>query len=203
MFGKGIKKILVVIVSAFALVIGFIVRLTIRIIKKHTCSFVAVLILVVISDTGSILGTPYTFITSIIAWGFIVSIYAVGILISKQTQMWIAFVPYCAGWFTLISLFARIYRELGLIKNGEVVYDNGTCYYFSLVTWTTLGYGDIKPTDSARFFATAEAFFGYVFISLFVSLVILNATRQRKPKKKFPSKHKKKNPFHRPSIGHY
>jgi Ion channel len=43
----------------------------------------------------------------------------------------------------------------------------GDCLYFSLVTWTTLGYGDFRPTVPLRLFAAAEAVTGYVYMGLF------------------------------------
>lgn len=52
--------------------------------------------------------------------------------------------------------------------------------YFSLVTITTLGYGDLNPvTDGARYFATAEAVIGTIFLVTVVArLVSLFGTDQ-------------------------
>jgi Ion channel len=43
-----------------------------------------------------------------------------------------------------------------------------TCLYFSMVTWTTLGYGDVRPSDNARMLAASEAVLGYMFLGLWV-----------------------------------
>ena len=44
-----------------------------------------------------------------------------------------------------------------------------TCMYFSIVTFTTLGFGDIQPvTDAGRAVAGVEAFTGAFMIALFV-----------------------------------
>ena len=43
-----------------------------------------------------------------------------------------------------------------------------TSIYFSVVTFTTLGYGDISPTGVVRFIAALEAFAGSFTIALFV-----------------------------------
>ncbi|NJN82937.1 MAG: two pore domain potassium channel family protein [Caldilineaceae bacterium] len=40
--------------------------------------------------------------------------------------------------------------------------------YFSVVTFTTLGYGDIQPHGFARFLVSVEALLGIFLISLFV-----------------------------------
>jgi hypothetical protein len=45
--------------------------------------------------------------------------------------------------------------------------------YFSFVTLTTLGYGDIRPTtDVARVVATAEAVVGVMFVAVFISRLV-------------------------------
>ncbi len=44
--------------------------------------------------------------------------------------------------------------------------------YFSIVTWTTLGYGDITPIGTARLAASIEALLGYIMMaSLAVRLI--------------------------------
>ena len=55
--------------------------------------------------------------------------------------------------------------------------------YFSFVTLTTLGYGDIRPaSDVARMFATAEAITGQLFIAVFIARLIgAHAARSSKP----------------------
>ncbi|MGE4284995.1 MAG: potassium channel family protein [Phycisphaerae bacterium] len=74
----------------------------------------------------------------------------------------------------VILLFALMYYERGALKcpgydeNGLTLFDS---IYFSTITFTTLGFGDVfpSPTDSiARALAMVEAFCGTSFISLFV-----------------------------------
>jgi hypothetical protein len=43
------------------------------------------------------------------------------------------------------------------------------CLYFSIVTWTTLGYGDVVPTDASRMIAASEALVGYIFMAILIS----------------------------------
>jgi voltage-gated potassium channel len=48
-----------------------------------------------------------------------------------------------------------------------------TCLYFSFVTLTTLGYGDITPVgDVAHMFAVAEAVTGQLYLAIFVARLI-------------------------------
>ncbi|RQW62388.1 ion channel [Vibrio viridaestus] len=49
--------------------------------------------------------------------------------------------------------------------------------YFSVVTFTTLGYGDISPVGIARFVAAAEAFLGSFMMALFVVVFVKKMTR--------------------------
>lgn len=49
--------------------------------------------------------------------------------------------------------------------------------YFSVVTFTTLGYGDIAPVGVARFIAAFEAFVGSFTMALFVVVFVKKMTR--------------------------
>ena len=49
--------------------------------------------------------------------------------------------------------------------------------YFSVVTFTTLGYGDIYPVGFARFVAALEAFLGSFTMALFVVVFVKKMTR--------------------------
>jgi len=79
-------------------------------------------------------------------------------------------------WLAFVFIFAVIYFSGQLIAPagpGKIEYDtwNGflTCLYFSVVTFTTLGFGDIQPsTDAGRAVAGVEAFTGAFMIALFV-----------------------------------
>lgn len=52
-----------------------------------------------------------------------------------------------------------------------------SCVYYSVVTFTTLGYGDITPIGISRFIAAAEAFTGSFTIALFVVVFVKKMTR--------------------------
>ena len=49
--------------------------------------------------------------------------------------------------------------------------------YFSVVTFTTLGYGDIQPVGFSRFIATVEAFIGSFALALYVVVFVQKTTR--------------------------
>jgi uncharacterized protein YjbI with pentapeptide repeats len=56
----------------------------------------------------------------------------------------------------------------GFLKNNEIR-NFPDCLYFSLITFTTLGYGDFRPLEGwGRIFAGSEAFLGAIMMALFV-----------------------------------
>ena len=49
--------------------------------------------------------------------------------------------------------------------------------YFSVVTFTTLGYGDLVPVGPSRVIAAIEAFVGSFTLALFVVVFVKKMTR--------------------------
>lgn len=74
----------------------------------------------------------------------------------------------------LIVIFAAAYCQLGLVSatDGSPVSDRRTALYFSVITLTTVGYGDIVPSAAARPLVCVEALCGFVVFGVLVSLVI-------------------------------
>jgi hypothetical protein len=69
----------------------------------------------------------------------------------------------------LILGYAAAFAFLDLRgPEGLVGRDFAQCAYFSTVTFTTLGYGDIIPLGGARYLAATEAFLGAWMMALFV-----------------------------------
>lgn len=70
----------------------------------------------------------------------------------------------------LIFVFAGIYRGFGL-DGAKPLVAHDIALYFSIVTWTTLGYGDLAPARGIELLAALQAGLGYVFLGLIVGLV--------------------------------
>ena len=71
----------------------------------------------------------------------------------------------------LIFLFAGIYHGFGLINPGQPgPVSMSDSLYFSVVTWTTLGYGDFTPPVEIRLIAAMQALLGYTFFGIIVGL---------------------------------
>lgn len=51
------------------------------------------------------------------------------------------------------------------------------CIHFSIVTFTTVGYGNIVPINMSKLFSAIEMFFGVVFIALYTSTLVRKMTR--------------------------
>ena len=100
------------------------------------------------------------------------------------------------GAFTAISAHAALYYKNGLCEENGArcesalvmpMSDNGTretptvrdAMYFSVLTFTTLGYGDIRPEAPYRIAAALEALYGYVFLGLLVGLLANAASSGR------------------------
>ncbi len=69
----------------------------------------------------------------------------------------------------LVSYFALAHKFAGLTNAGSQT-SFADAFYFSIVTWTTLGYGDLLPIAEMRLLAAAEAVLGYVYFGIFVAL---------------------------------
>jgi hypothetical protein len=73
---------------------------------------------------------------------------------------------------TVIFAFASIYEKLGILSTstGKVSHDPTICLYFSMVTITTLGYGDFVPSPPARLFAGSEAVAGLFLVAALIAV---------------------------------
>lgn len=74
---------------------------------------------------------------------------------------------------TLYYLFG-VYGENGIVKNDWYV-----SAYFSIVTFTTLGYGDFKPVSTLRIVAATEAVVGYFYMAITVGAFIYAAIEEK------------------------
>lgn len=73
------------------------------------------------------------------------------------------------GLLVILS-FAGIY-DANLIKDCGDLLSPVRQIYFSMVTFTTLGYGDCKPTNGVELIAAFEALFSYAFFGAVVGTV--------------------------------
>lgn len=73
----------------------------------------------------------------------------------------------------LLVAFGWMYHMIGIIDNtvqgSPVITRFTTCLYYSIVTFTTLGYGDFYPQGPARVLAAMEALTGYLILGILAS----------------------------------
>ncbi|MEO1551301.1 MAG: potassium channel family protein [Pseudomonadota bacterium] len=72
-----------------------------------------------------------------------------------------------------ILSFAVLYRFLGISLGAECAASSALDHlYFSMVTFSTLGYGDFKPCETARLVAAAQAIYGNLHLGLIVGAAL-------------------------------
>jgi hypothetical protein len=77
-----------------------------------------------------------------------------------------------------IVLFSWGYCATGMTASGESRYDFAEALYFSVVTFTTLGYGDLTPaTRAGKLLAATEALSGIFFTGLFLVTFVKRFSR--------------------------
>lgn len=73
----------------------------------------------------------------------------------------------------MVGTFALVYSGIGLLDNTSddqhVVHSFPIALYYSVVTFTTLGYGDFYPMGIGRVLAAAEAAIGYLVLGVIAS----------------------------------
>lgn len=82
------------------------------------------------------------------------------------------------GYFVLALLFATLFRTIELLAPGSFSLTSaenpaGEFLYLSLITITTLGYGDVLPVSpTARMLAGVEAAFGTLYIAILIGRIV-------------------------------
>jgi len=81
--------------------------------------------------------------------------------------------------------YADIYRASGLVidmttqPDPRPITTKRDAAYFSVVTWTTLGYGDLQPRGICRVVAASEALVGNIYLGLLIAFLFLFLTTVR------------------------
>ena len=106
-------------------------------------------------------------------------------LYAGKGTVWVELLMAAANLCLLLAAFAVIYKTYGANEATDAasfVADTTVspevkvktfweALYYSLVTFTTLGYGDLQPRGILRFLACLETFVGYLVLGILASTV--------------------------------
>ena len=88
-----------------------------------------------------------------------------------------------AAFFVIFTIgsFAALYCQNGIITpDSNADHELSHALYFSVVTWTTLGYGDYQPTERLQMVAATEALCGYVTMAMFLGALLVVRDKEKK-----------------------
>jgi Ion channel len=117
----------------------------------------------------------------------ILSVVAVVARLLHDPDAFLRTARHLVGLLAAVNVFfAVLYAELGITSSlapGAEVRDFWTCLYFSVTTFTSLGFGDFVPTAETRLIAAVEALTGYVLLGLSVACAFFLLTHHaRRPR---------------------
>jgi hypothetical protein len=100
----------------------------------------------------------------------------------EQTPIWRILLDVAAAYAVAILCFSVLY--VYLVRRDQDAFSEvlrlSTAIYFSVVTMTTTGYGDISPrSGAARFLVSVQILFGFFYNVLFFSIFAGLAGRRR------------------------
>lgn len=80
----------------------------------------------------------------------------------------------------IISFFAVLYTHFGLSYQDSETKDLYNALYFSIVSFTTVGYGDFQPSEPIRIWASIESLFGIISLGLMVHILTIMGKANKK-----------------------
>ncbi|MCC1498321.1 potassium channel family protein, partial [Alcanivorax sp. 1008] len=90
----------------------------------------------------------------------------------QELHLWPQFGKMLLAMYVCIIGFAAHYLHLGIMYSGDIVHEPAASLYFSVVTWTTLGYGDFQPAEAVRGLAASQVLLGTLFMPLLLAAFI-------------------------------
>jgi len=117
-------------------------------------------------------------------WLIFIAVIIMGYVLRKEKVTFEKLSGAMCLYFLLGYIWAHLYYLIFLLQPGAFGIENPDVFnftYYSFVTLSTLGYGDITPLSSiARAFASMEAIAGQLYIAILVArLVALHITHSR------------------------
>lgn len=109
----------------------------------------------------------------LVVWSYPIFVYSIAYSLGQGDRNY-GFVLYTILTITAvyILIFTSVYYEYGLIENGKhrlITFPEAL--YFSITTWTTLGYGDFSPLPRIRLITSLEAILGYITMGVWITVI--------------------------------
>ena len=94
-------------------------------------------------------------------------------LFSEGGNVWLELSLAIGNVLLLMTAYAAVYTQFGIVNlrgsENEVTKDFWQCAYYSVVTFTSLGYGDYVPQGLGKVMACLEALTGYLVLGIVAS----------------------------------
>lgn len=112
------------------------------------------------------------------------------IYFSGEVQTRLAWTLIFSNLAVSLLILSQVHVSTGIAFSGlGCVHESAPCVsrnwadgiYFSIVTFTTLGYGDYQPVGYGRYFAATQALAGYIVLGLTVGAVLHWAQERSRP----------------------
>ena len=144
-------------------------------------AFVAAMLLSVINGYFD-WWVPFTVL--FLAGGFLIMVQLIPLMLNMSRD---SFVLVASNFFVYVSVtiiaFALHHKSAGLIERSGLIEPSfWDALYFSVTTFTTLGYGDLQPIPGMRLATSIEALAGMISMALFVSIIWLWCQENLVPK---------------------
>lgn len=156
-------------------------QVTLLALIKATFAFSALIAVALLSGYYDV-WVPLTVICLIVGLSILMLVIPAMLNLSRSyfVGIWTLVLVYI---LSTILAFAFHYQSSGLVgPSGQVVPDLLDAVYFSTTTFTTLGYGDFRPTPDTRLVTSFEALMGMVTIALTIAMLWLWCEENLLPK---------------------
>jgi len=110
---------------------------------------------------------------------YVISFILMWTLLHPRTIFGVRVLVLVVSTISVLLIFANFYKALGIfIGDCKTTPLYNDAVYFSLVTFTTLGYGDMSPIPSMRIVAASEALLGYIYLGFLITMISSFIDRQ-------------------------
>ncbi len=146
-----------------------------------TYLFLSLLLLVIVLLDPILLErgiTPLRYLVHSAGWGFLLA--HVFVMINRYRTMKKERPDWLLPQWVLASVFAitnhaAIFTLVGIkdsTGSSPVSHEFVDGLYFSLATWTALGYGDLQPLEYMRLMSSSLALMGYITMAMFIGFIL-------------------------------